>query len=132
MTTLACRIHGALDLRLEPETPPALGPHDVRLRLGAGGICGSDLHYYQHGRVGAFVVREPLVPGHEASGVVDAIGSERHARGARRPRRDQPVARLRPLRLLPRRARQPVPQACSSSAAPACSRTRRACSAKPS
>lgn len=75
-TTLACRIHAALDLRLEPETAPALGPHDVRLRLGAGGICGSDLHYYQHGRVGAFVVREPLVPGHEASGIVDAVGSE--------------------------------------------------------
>jgi L-idonate 5-dehydrogenase len=46
------------------------------LRLGAGGICGSDLHYYQHGRAGAFVIREPLVPGHEASGVVDTIGSE--------------------------------------------------------
>ena len=73
--SLACTIHGALDLRVGPETAPALGPHDVRLRLGAGGICGSDLHYYQHGRVGAFEVREPLVPGHEASGIVDAIGS---------------------------------------------------------
>ena len=75
-STLACTLHGALDLRLEPRPPRALGPHDVRLRLGAGGICGSDLHYYQHGRVGAFVIREPLVPGHEASGVVDAVGSE--------------------------------------------------------
>lgn len=74
-TTLACRIHGAHDLRLEPEQAPDLGPHDVRLRLGAGGICGSDLHYWQHGKVGAFVVREPLVPGHEASGVVEAIGA---------------------------------------------------------
>jgi L-idonate 5-dehydrogenase len=76
MTDLACTLHGARDLRLEPRAARALGPHDVRLRLGAGGICGSDLHYYQHGRVGAFVIREPLVPGHEASGVVDAIGSE--------------------------------------------------------
>ena len=74
MTTLSCTLHGALDLRLTPTEPRALGPHDVRLRLGAGGICGSDLHYYQHGRVGAFVIREPLVPGHEASGVVDAVG----------------------------------------------------------
>ena len=73
---LACTLHGALDLRLEPREPRALGPQDVRVRLGAGGICGSDLHYYQHGRAGAFVIREPLVPGHEASGVVDAIGSE--------------------------------------------------------
>src|SRR5439155_13243788 len=74
--SMACLIHGALDLRLEQETPAPLGPDDVLLRLGAGGICGSDLHYYQHGRVGAFVVREPLVPGHEASGIVDAVGAE--------------------------------------------------------
>lgn len=73
--TLTCRIHAAHDLRLEQLDTPALGPHDVRLRLGAAGICGSDLHYWQHGAVGAFKVREPLIPGHEASGVVDAIGS---------------------------------------------------------
>jgi len=73
--TIACRIHGARDLRLEEEQAPALGPHDVELRLGAGGICGSDLHYFQHGRVGAFVMREPLIPGHEASGVVERLGS---------------------------------------------------------
>lgn len=73
--SLACQIHAAHDLRLVDEAEPTLGPHDVRLRLGAGGICGSDLHYYTHGRVGAFTVREPLVPGHEASGVVDAIGA---------------------------------------------------------
>ncbi len=72
--SIACLIHGAHDLRLQDETPPPLGPHDVLLRLGAGGICGSDLHYYQHGRVGAFEVREPLVPGHEASGIVDSVG----------------------------------------------------------
>ena len=72
---IACTLHGALDLRLTPVAPRALGPHDVKLKLGAGGICGSDLHYYQHGRVGAFVIREPLVPGHEASGVVEATGS---------------------------------------------------------
>jgi L-idonate 5-dehydrogenase len=74
--SLACTIHAALDLRLQEETPRALGPTDVLLRLGAGGICGSDLHYYKEGRVGAFVVREPLVPGHEASGVVDQVGAQ--------------------------------------------------------
>jgi L-idonate 5-dehydrogenase len=74
--SLACTIHAALDLRLEQETPRPLGPHDALLRLGAGGICGSDLHYYKEGRVGAFVVREPLVPGHEASGVVEEVGPE--------------------------------------------------------
>jgi L-idonate 5-dehydrogenase len=74
--SLACTIHGKLDLRLQDETPRPLGPHDVLLGLGAGGICGSDLHYFKEGRVGAFQIREPLVPGHEASGVVRAIGSD--------------------------------------------------------
>jgi L-idonate 5-dehydrogenase len=75
-TTQAVTLHGARDLRIAQRAPQALGAHDVRLRLGAGGICGSDLHYWQHGRVGAFVIREPLVPGHEASGVVEAVGAE--------------------------------------------------------
>jgi len=73
--SLTCRIHGAKDLRLEDDPPADLGPNDVEMRLGAGGICGSDLHYYQHGRVGAFVMREPLIPGHEVSGTVARIGS---------------------------------------------------------
>jgi L-idonate 5-dehydrogenase len=73
--SIACTIHGKLDLRLQEDTPRALGPLDVLLGLGAGGICGSDLHYYKEGRVGAFLIREPLVPGHEASGVVQAVGS---------------------------------------------------------
>lgn len=73
--SLTCRIHGAKDLRLEDDAPAELGPTDVEMRLGAGGICGSDLHYYQHGRVGAFVVREPLIPGHEVSGTVARIGA---------------------------------------------------------
>jgi L-idonate 5-dehydrogenase len=74
--TLACRIHAAHDLRLEDAPTGDLGPHDCEIRLGAGGICGSDLHYFQHGRVGAFVVREPLIPGHEASGTVARIGTD--------------------------------------------------------
>jgi len=73
--TLACRIHAAKDLRLDEIADAALGEHEVEMRLGAGGICGSDLHYYGHGRVGAFVLREPLIPGHEASGIVLRVGS---------------------------------------------------------
>ena len=73
--SLACRIHGARDLRLEPELAGELATHEVELRLGAGGICGSDLHYYEHGRVGAFQIHEPLIPGHEASGVVARVGA---------------------------------------------------------
>ena len=70
----AARIHGKEDLRLDAFDTPAPGPGEVLLRLGAGGICGSDLHYYFEGRNGSFIVREPLIPGHEASAVVEAIG----------------------------------------------------------
>jgi len=71
---LACRIHAKEDLRIEPQDEPTPGRGEVLLALGAGGICGSDLHYFHEGRNGGFVVREPLVPGHEASAVVVAIG----------------------------------------------------------
>src|SRR5664279_3760922 len=71
---LACRIHSKEDLRIEPTEMPTPGPGEVLLRLGAAGICGSDLHYYFEGRNGSFIVREPLIPGHEASGVVAAVG----------------------------------------------------------
>ena len=54
---------------------PAPGPGEVLLALGAGGICGSDLHYFFEGRNGSFVVREPLIPGHEASATVAAVGA---------------------------------------------------------
>ena len=71
---LAARIHAKEDLRLDPLDMPSPGAGEVLLKLGAGGICGSDLHYYFEGRNGSFVVREPLIPGHEASAVVAAIG----------------------------------------------------------
>ncbi|GGA26379.1 hypothetical protein GCM10011333_31610 [Sediminivirga luteola] len=50
---------------------PVPGPGEVRLRVEYVGICGSDLHYYFEGANGEFVVREPLIPGHELSGRVD-------------------------------------------------------------
>jgi L-idonate 5-dehydrogenase len=71
---LACRIHAKEDLRVEQADMPEVGPGEVLLKLGAGGICGSDLHYYFEGRNGSFVVREPLIPGHEASAVVAGVG----------------------------------------------------------
>jgi len=51
------------------------GPHDVRIRIHSVGVCGSDVHYYLHGAIGPFVVRAPLVLGHEAAGVVEAAGA---------------------------------------------------------
>jgi L-idonate 5-dehydrogenase len=71
---LACRIHAKDDLRIEAAEDPQIGPGQVLIRLGAGGICGSDLHYYFEGKNGSFVIREPLIPGHEASGVVAKVG----------------------------------------------------------
>ena len=53
-----------------------LGPRDVRISLRSVGICGSDMHYYTHGRIGPFVVKEPMILGHEAAGVVAEVGSE--------------------------------------------------------
>ena len=55
-----------------PESP---GPDDVRIDIKTVGICGSDVHYYTHGRIGPFVVNAPMVLGHEASGIVSEIGS---------------------------------------------------------
>jgi L-idonate 5-dehydrogenase len=70
----ARRILAKDDERVEAEDMPGVGPGEVLLKLGAGGICGSDLQYFFEGRNGSFVVREPLIPGHEASAVVAAVG----------------------------------------------------------
>ena len=61
-------IHAAKDLRIEdqPVMPP--GPGEVQITMAAGGICGSDLHYYNHGGFGPIRLREPMVLGHEVSG----------------------------------------------------------------
>ncbi|MEO1779987.1 MAG: NAD(P)-dependent alcohol dehydrogenase [Pseudomonadota bacterium] len=56
--------------------PEALGPADVRVAINTVGVCGSDVHYYTHGKIGPFVVTEPMVLGHEASGVVTEVGSD--------------------------------------------------------
>ena len=52
-----------------------LGPHDARVAIRTVGICGSDVHYYLHGAIGPYVVREPMILGHEASGIVLETGS---------------------------------------------------------
>ena len=70
----ACVLYGPKDLRIEERPVSEPQPGFVRLRMGGVGICGSDLHYYHIGRVGNAVVREPMILGHELSGVVDAIG----------------------------------------------------------
>ncbi len=62
------------ELVLEERPEPEPGPGQVKVRIASVGVCGSDTHYYDHGRIGEFVVESPLVLGHEASGVVVAVG----------------------------------------------------------
>lgn len=61
----------AFEDRSKPETP---GPGQVLVKVAAVGICGSDVHYFEEGRIGDFVVRAPLVLGHETAGIVEAAG----------------------------------------------------------
>lgn len=61
---------------IEEHAIPEPGPHQVLIEVAAVGICGSDVHYFEHGRIADFVVEAPLVLGHEASGTIRAIGSE--------------------------------------------------------
>jgi L-idonate 5-dehydrogenase len=68
-------IHAAGDLRIETVATPELGPGQLRVRVRCGGICGSDLHYYQHGGFGTVRVKEPMVLGHEVAGVIEAVGA---------------------------------------------------------
>lgn len=65
------------ELRLRDiDLPTELGPQDVRIGIHTVGVCGSDVHYYTHGRIGDFVVNEPMVLGHEAAGTVLEVGAE--------------------------------------------------------
>ncbi|MGA9409705.1 MAG: L-idonate 5-dehydrogenase [Roseobacter sp.] len=68
-------IHAAKDLRLEEHAPEPMGAGQVEVKLAVGGICGSDLHYYQHGGFGTVRLKEPMILGHEVSGHITAIGS---------------------------------------------------------
>lgn len=69
-------IHAANDLRIEEVAPVAIGPRQVRVRIEAGGICGSDLHYYHDGGFGTVRIREPMVLGHEIAGTIEEVGRE--------------------------------------------------------
>ena len=68
-------IHAAHDLRIEEREPEAPGAGQVEVAVEAGGICGSDLHYFNHGGFGTVRVREPMILGHEVAGTVKALGT---------------------------------------------------------
>ena len=69
-------IHAPGDLRIEDVPTPAVGNDELRVRVRAGGICGSDLHYYQHGGFGTIRIQQPMVLGHEVAGIVEAKGND--------------------------------------------------------
>ncbi|GCB50716.1 L-idonate 5-dehydrogenase [Streptomyces sp. NL15-2K] len=71
---LGCVIHGQGDLRAEELPVPTPGPGQALVAVRYGGVCGSDLHYWRHGGVGDFRLREPMVLGHEVVGTVVSYG----------------------------------------------------------
>ena len=73
MKAIVC--HAPEDLRLDNFETDALGSHQLQVDVAYGGICGSDLHYYQHGGFGTVRIKEPMVLGHEVSGIVRVVGS---------------------------------------------------------
>lgn len=75
MQALVLEEKGKLALR-DIDLPLAVGPTDVKIQIHTVGVCGSDVHYYTHGAIGPYVLREPMVLGHEAAGTVVEVGSD--------------------------------------------------------
>ena len=70
MTNRSAVLHAPRQLSIEDRPVPEPAPGEVLVQVVAVGICGSDVHYYEHGRIGPYVVEAPMVIGHEAAGVV--------------------------------------------------------------
>src|SRR2546426_4249155 len=81
---IALRLHDRRDLRLHEEAPPIPAEDELLLRVSAVGLCGSDLHWFEDGRIGDASLTRPLVLGHEIVGVV-AAGPRGRGRGCPRP-----------------------------------------------
>jgi hypothetical protein len=108
-------LRGPGDLTVEERPAPKAAPGEVVVRIASVGVCGSDTHYYEHGRIGRFVVEQPLVLGHEASGEVVELG-----------------AGVTALRVGQRVSLEPgVPTSSASSAGPAATTSARTCASSP-
>jgi mannitol-1-phosphate/altronate dehydrogenase len=108
-------LRGPGDLTVEERPAPTAAPGEVVVRIASVGVCGSDTHYYEHGRIGRFVVEQPLVLGHEASGEVVELG-----------------AGVTALRVGQRVSLEPgVPTSSASSAGPAATTSARTCASSP-
>lgn len=69
-------LHAPLDLRLDEQDAGDVGPGQVVVQVGMGGICGSDLHYFKNGGFGTVRMKEPMVLGHEVAGTVVALAED--------------------------------------------------------
>lgn len=69
-------LRGVHDVDIEEREIPVPQPDEVLVRIGSVGVCGSDVHYYEQGRIGPYVVDSPLVLGHEAGGTIVEVGSQ--------------------------------------------------------
>lgn len=74
-TMKAAVMHNTREIKIEQYPVPQIGPDEVLIKVMAVGICGSDLHYYSHGRIGKYVVDKPFILGHECAGDIAAVGS---------------------------------------------------------
>ncbi|AJY74668.1 NAD(P)-dependent alcohol dehydrogenase [Paenibacillus beijingensis] len=74
-TMKAAVMHGTREIRIEELPVPQIAPDEVLIKVMAVGICGSDLHYYTHGRIGKYVVEKPIILGHECAGEISAVGA---------------------------------------------------------
>ena len=73
---LSCVLHGINDLRMEDMEVPVPRENQLFIRVNTVGICGSDVHFFTHGAIGQFIVKEPLVLGHESCGTVIGWGNK--------------------------------------------------------
>jgi L-iditol 2-dehydrogenase len=77
-------LYGPHDVRIEDRPVPKPAPGQVLVEIAAIGICGSDVHYYEHGRIGDYVVHDPMIIGHESAGTVVAHRRRRRPKQGRR------------------------------------------------
>ena len=74
MKNQAAVLYAPHDIRIEERPIPKPGPGEGLIEITAGEVCGSDVHYYEHGRIGTYVVRQPLILGHGSAGVIVDVG----------------------------------------------------------
>lgn len=75
-TMKAAVLHVPQEIKIEEREIPQIKDDEVLIKVKAVGVCGSDVHYYEHGRIGDFVVKKPLILGHEAAGIIAKVGKQ--------------------------------------------------------